>query len=83
MSETPENRPPTQRFDDLLVELERIVDQLERAELPLEESLAAFERGVALSRRGQQILDQAEGKVELLLRDGSREPLDGDPDVRG
>lgn len=83
MSETPENTAPPKRFDDLLVELERIVDQLERAELPLEESLAAFERGVALSRRGQQILDEAEGKVELLLRDGSREPLDGDPDVRG
>jgi len=66
-------------FDDVLEQLQQIVEQLEDAELPLEESLAAFERGVELSRRGQRILDEAERKVEVLLRDGSTEPLDDDP----
>lgn len=77
---TPSPETPTpdepQRFDELLEQLETIVEQLDNSDLPLEESLRAFERGVALSRRGQQILDEAERKVEVLLRDGTREALD-------
>ena len=63
-------------FDAILGELQQIVDQLERADLPLEQSLAAFERGVGLSRQGQKILDAAEQRVEVLLRDGSTESLE-------
>lgn len=63
-------------FDALLSELQALVETLESADLPLERSLAAFERGVSLARRGQQILDAAERKVELLLRDGSTAPLE-------
>lgn len=63
-------------FDETLRRLQQIVDQLERGELSLEESLLAFEQGVALSRRGQAILDAAEHRVELLLRNGRVEPLD-------
>jgi exodeoxyribonuclease VII small subunit len=62
-------------FDDTLRELQAIVERLERGELSLEESLRAFERGVELSRRGQAILDAAERRVELLLRDGRTEPF--------
>ena len=63
-------------FDQVLKQLTGIVEQLESTELPLEESLNAFERGVGLSRRGQAILDAAEQRIEVLLRDGSTEPLD-------
>ncbi len=64
-----------QSFDETLRQLQGIVERLERGELPLEESLRAFERGVELSRQGQAILDAAERKVEILLRDGRTEPL--------
>lgn len=63
-------------FDQLLSELQALVETLEGADLPLERSLEAFERGVALARRGQQILDAAERKVELLMRDGTTAPLE-------
>ena len=63
-------------FDGILEDLQQIVDRLEGGDLPLEDSLRAFERGMDLSRRGQRILDQAERRVELLLRDGTLEPLD-------
>ena len=46
-----------ERFDQLMDQLGGIVEQLEQADLPLEESLKKFEEGVALSRRGQAILD--------------------------
>ena len=66
-------------LDGVLGELQEVVNRLEQSELPLEEALRAFERGVSLSRRGQHMLDQAEQKVELLMRDGSTRPLDGAP----
>ncbi|MFH1129845.1 MAG: exodeoxyribonuclease VII small subunit [Pseudomonadota bacterium] len=64
-----------QNFDHILKELSVIVEQLEKADLPLEDSLKAFERGVALSRKGQAILDAAERRVEILLKDGNTEPF--------
>lgn len=69
--------PSAQRFDEILEELEHVVERLESEDLPLEQALAAFERGVALSRAGQTLLDTAERRVEVLLRDGSTEPLEG------
>ena len=56
----------TPRFEDLVGELERIVGQLESGQLPLEQSLAAFERGMTLSTQAAAILDAAEMRVELL-----------------
>ncbi len=47
-------------------ELETLVETLEQGDLPLEESLQAFERGVALTRVCQQALDEAEQKVKIL-----------------
>ncbi len=64
-----------ERFDQLMDQLGGIVEQLEQADLPLEESLKKFEEGVALSRRGQAILDSAEAKVEQLLADGNTAPM--------
>ncbi len=49
-------------------ELEELVERLEQGDLPLEESLAAFERGVMLTRTCQAALKEAEQKVEILLK---------------
>jgi exodeoxyribonuclease VII small subunit len=60
-------------FEESLKKLESVVDQLEKGDLPLEESLKLFEDGVGLSAVCKQELDAAEGKVQLLIkqRDGS------------
>jgi exodeoxyribonuclease VII small subunit len=55
-------------FDVVLERLRGVVEKLEAGSLSLEQSLAAFEEGVRLSRRGAEILDQAEKRVELLTR---------------
>jgi exodeoxyribonuclease VII small subunit len=54
-------------FEQALVELERVVVAMEAGNMPLEESLKAFEQGVRLTRECQQALLEAEQKVELLL----------------
>ena len=59
--------PPT--FEAALVKLEQIVQRLEKGELPLEESLVLYEEGVRLSRLCHAKLEEAEGKIELLLKD--------------
>ena len=60
-------------FDQLLTALRQVVERLEGGSLSLEQSLAAFEDGVRLSRRGAQMLDAAEHRVEVLLRDDAGE----------
>jgi exodeoxyribonuclease VII small subunit len=55
-------------FESSLDELEQIVRQLEAGDLPLDRSLELFEHGVRLSRECQKRLDDAERKVEILLR---------------
>ena len=57
-----------EKFEDALAELEGIVQRLEKGELPLEESLAAFERGMVLVRQLGDRLTQVEERVEKLLR---------------
>lgn len=58
-------------FEAALAELEQLVEQMEQGELPLEQSLKSFERGVALTRQCQQALQAAEHKVQILLeKDG-------------
>jgi exodeoxyribonuclease VII small subunit len=59
------------RFEDALETLEQTVQQLESGELSLEESLAAFERGVALVRLLNDKLAAVEQRVEVLMRDSS------------
>ena len=60
-------------FESLMNDLSGIVQKLESGELSLEDSLDSFERGMELAKQGNQILDAAEQKVELLLKkqDGS------------
>jgi exodeoxyribonuclease VII small subunit len=57
-------------FETSLKELEQIVEQLEGGNLPLERSLELFEKGVRLSRECQARLDEAERKIEVLMRSG-------------
>ncbi|MDT5294721.1 MAG: exodeoxyribonuclease small subunit [Acidobacteriota bacterium] len=57
-------------FETQLASLERIVRELERGDLPLEQSLELFEQGVRLSRECQERLNEAERRVEVLLRGG-------------
>ena len=65
MADTPQGGA---RFEDAMAELEGIVQRLEKGELPLEDSLVAFERGVALVRSLSQRLADVEQRVEVLLR---------------
>jgi exodeoxyribonuclease VII small subunit len=67
--EMKENEPRGRTFEASLAALEKIVRQLEQGDLPLEESLKLFEQGVALSRECQERLNQAERRIETLLRD--------------
>jgi len=59
-----------EKFEDALEKLEGIVRKLETGELSLEESLKAFEEGIRLTRLCAGKLDEAERRVEILLRDG-------------
>jgi exodeoxyribonuclease VII small subunit len=60
-------------FEESLKRLEKIVEQLEHGELPLEESIKLFEEGTRLSAECKDYLERAEGKVQILIkqRDGS------------
>ena len=64
-------------FESQLSALEKIVRELERGDLPLEDSLKFFEEGVRLSRECQERLNQAERKIETLLRDADGRPVLG------
>ena len=59
-----------EKFEDALEKLEGIVRKMETGELSLEESLKAFEEGIRLTRLCAGKLDEAERRVEILLRDG-------------
>jgi len=57
------------KFDEAIADLEQVVEQLESGDLSLEDSLAAFEKGVGLVRYCNQKLSEVEKKVELLVKD--------------
>lgn len=59
-------------FEEQLKSLESVVERLEKGDLPLEESLALFEQGVALSDSCKKELDAAEGRVQVLLQRGRK-----------
>jgi len=69
----PESKTPD--FEQALAELEALVARLERGDLPLDEALQTFERGVELTRHCQDSLKAAQQRVEILLkRNGRAEP---------
>jgi exodeoxyribonuclease VII small subunit len=76
-------KPKLPDFEQSLTELEALVAKLEQGDVPLEEALKTFERGVALTRQCQTALRTAQQKVEVLLArngDESVEPFASDDD---
>ena len=72
-------------FEEAIAELERIVERLERGQVPLAESIAIYERGAALKRRCEKLLKEAEMRIEKIVLDEegkpvATEPLDAAPD---
>ena len=63
---TPGDASPVAQFEQSLDELEHLVQKMEQGEMSLEDSLAAYERGIGLYRRCQTALEQAELRVRLL-----------------
>ncbi len=66
-------------FEAALAELEKLVEQMERGDISLEESLRLFERGVTLARFCQSALRDAENKVQVLLEKDGRRVLEDLP----
>ncbi|GAA5110210.1 exodeoxyribonuclease VII small subunit [Orbus sasakiae] len=62
-------------FEDTLKELENIVSKLEVGNLPLDEALTEFEKGVKLAKQGQVQLQKAEQRIQILLNESSEAPL--------
>lgn len=71
--ETEEPASEVLSFEGALEQLETTVGRLEEGEMPLEEALALFEKGVALSRQCTETLEAAEKRIEILVAE------DGDP----
>ena len=68
-----------QDFEQDLADLEALVARMEKGDMPLEDALAHFERGIELTRRCQRALKDAELRVQVLVeRDGKQalEPFD-------
>lgn len=63
-------------FEDSLTELEQLVEQMEKGELSLEESLKSFERGVKLTSTCQKALQEAEQKVQILVEKNGQQTLE-------
>ena len=59
----------SKKFESALEDLEQVVEQLESGELSLEDSLAAFEKGVGLVKFCNQKLNEVEKKIDLLVKD--------------
>ena len=66
-------------FERAIEELETIVKRLEEGKVPLEESVTIYERGEALKRRCEQLLRQAEARVEKITLDASGKPKGTEP----
>ena len=63
------------KFEESLDRLEKIVDELEKGDVPLDRALELFDEGMKLSGSCRKELEEAEGKVEILLRrDGKLQP---------
>jgi len=57
----------SEKYEDIVARLAKVVERLEGGGLSLEESIAAFEEGIRLARAGAARLEEAERKVEVLL----------------
>jgi exodeoxyribonuclease VII small subunit len=64
-----------ENFEQAMTELENIVNQMEKGDMSLEESLAAFEKGIALTRHCQSSLKEAEKRINILVEKTSGDEL--------
>lgn len=69
-------RKGASQFEEAMDELEKLVEQMERGDISLEESLKSFERGIKLTRTCQQALQEAEQKVQILLEKNGQQTLE-------
>jgi exodeoxyribonuclease VII small subunit len=77
-----ENSEPVKpSFEEILVRLEKIVEELEAGELSLDESMARYEEGAAALKTCRALLEQAEKKIEMLVKDedGALKPQPFEP----
>jgi len=72
MPEGPEEKQPGASFESCLDELEKVVKELESGDLPLERALELFEKGVALSEACRKQLEEAETRLEILMKKDSK-----------
>ena len=73
------------KFEECLQRLEEVVNQLERGDVPLEQALKLFEEGVQLSNSCRKELEEAEGKVQILLKQNGKlqaEPFEVSAEAR-
>ena len=63
-------------FEQSMLELETLVTKMEQGDLPLEDALQSFERGIQLARHSQQKLKDAEQKVQILTTQNGQQTLD-------
>jgi exodeoxyribonuclease VII small subunit len=80
--QTPEPARAEEAYDAIVARLERVVGDLESGQLTLEQSIEKFSEGVRLARDASRKLDEAERRVELLVRsaDGDEEAVPFDPE---
>ena len=69
------------QFESKLAELEKLVRELESGDAPLEQAVSHFERGMALSKSCEKLLQQAEMKVQTLMESASAQASAGDEDA--
>ncbi|WP_087024330.1 exodeoxyribonuclease VII small subunit [Thaumasiovibrio subtropicus] len=69
-------KPENMSFEAAVTELEQIVAQLESGDLPLDDALKKFERGIALARHSQQTLSSAQQKIDILMQADDTAPLE-------
>jgi len=76
MSETPVEE---MSFEAAMAELEKVVGQLERGDVALEESIALYERGAALKKRCEAKLNEAQEKIAAITLDADGQPTGTTP----
>ncbi|MBN8957782.1 MAG: exodeoxyribonuclease VII small subunit [Rhizobiales bacterium] len=79
MPENPHKDVSTLSFEKALAELDSIVARLEKGDVALEESVAIYERGEVLKRRCDELLQQAEARVDKITLDASGKPSGTEP----
>lgn len=78
-TETKQDDIATMPFERALVELESVVDKLEKGAVPLEESIAIYARGEALKKRCEELLKSAEQKIEKITLGANGKPTGSEP----